>query len=148
LFLRIKTSSNKEIKLSAAHLVAQQSGERFKQARELSRGESLTIYENGEIREDRIESIEIERVQSYTAPLTWHGTLLVNGVLASSYAHIRSHRLAHFAMLPVRIWWRLFNKNNHFSFNIEKQQNGTHWFPKLLEKFTESYLMRNVLILD
>jgi len=36
------------------------------------------------------------------APLTTSGNLVVDGVLASSYAEINSHRVAHWAMAPVR----------------------------------------------
>ena len=39
------------------------------------------------------------------APLTAHGNLFADGVLASCYAHVRSHNLGHVMMTPVRVFW-------------------------------------------
>lgn len=139
-FLHLKTESNHELKVSGSHLIAQNLGATFIRARELRTGDLLTtVDESSEsIREERIDSIRVESVKSYSAPLTWHGTLLVNDVLTSSYAHVKSHRLAHFGMTPVRFWWYLFDKKSDWA--IRKQANGTHWFPSLLERFADSYL--------
>ena len=42
------------------------------------------------------------------APLTADGDLFADAVLASCYAHVRSHELGHLTMAPVRaLWWAL-----------------------------------------
>lgn len=39
------------------------------------------------------------------APLTADGNLFADGVLASCYAHVRSHELGHLTMAPIRALW-------------------------------------------
>lgn len=57
----------------------------------------------GEVRPSRIISIlEKEDTGAY-APLTEAGNVLVDGVLASSYALVEDHQLAHWAFGPVRL---------------------------------------------
>lgn len=151
-FLHIKTESNYELRVSGSHLIAQNMGATFIQARDLRPGDLLTTRDESSggsdspLREERIDSIRIEPVKSYMAPLTWHGTLMVNDVLTSSYAHVRSHRLAHVGMTPVRLWWYVFDKQSDWA--IRKQPNGTHWFPSLLERLADSYLFAALSLIN
>ena len=134
---------NRSMSVSASHLVALSDGQ-FKLARNLRKGDALVAYITGTRvqRVELIESIGIERVQSYAAPLTTSGTLLVNGLLCSCYATIESHRLGHWAMLPVR-WWHMVQHHLRplveFQFpkldnmmRIGKQRDGIHWYPEFL----------------
>ncbi|KAM9856358.1 desert hedgehog protein [Aulostomus maculatus] len=57
----------------------------------------------GEIRPSRISSVSAEESAGVFAPLTDDGTLFVDGVLASSYALVEDHRLAHWAFGPLRL---------------------------------------------
>ncbi|KAJ3584432.1 hypothetical protein NHX12_014927 [Muraenolepis orangiensis] len=60
------------------------------------------------------------------APLTAHGTLVVDGVLASCYAAVDSHELAHAAFWPLRVllrWW--VAAGGH-------QDRGLHWYARFL----------------
>ena len=52
--------------------------------------------------------IELEKIVHYGAyaPLTEHGTLLVDNTLVSCFANVFSHELAQFSFLPVRLWKR------------------------------------------
>ncbi len=70
------------------------------------------------------------------------GDLLVDNILMSNYALIKSHTLAHNAMAPARWWYAINNNIKEYlpdsvtaSFMIEKQLNGTHWYPEALHAF-------------
>jgi hypothetical protein len=47
--------------------------------------------------------------KGYYSPLTMKGTLLVNQLLVSSFAHINNHHLAQLFMFPLRCYYQ-FNK--------------------------------------
>jgi len=147
LFFNIKTYSNKNIRVSGSHLMAIENG-RYKFAKNLNRDETIITFDfEKQVKiEEKIESILIEEVDGYAAPLTMSGNLLVNGILTSSYAVIDSHDLAHAVMSPVRWWYTLANTLAHSlpqtlssSIQIEKQMNGTHWFPSILHSVTNNY---------
>ena len=121
----------------------------FKFAQNLKREESIIAYDfEKQIQvEEKIESILIEPVESYAAPLTMSGTMLVDGILVSNYAIIDSHLIAHSVMAPARWWYTIHGFINQAipesisaSMQIEKQMNGTHWYPTMLHSLTSTYL--------
>lgn len=57
----------------------------------------------GGVRPSQIISVSVEESVGVYAPLTEDGTLFVDGVLASSYALVEDHRLAHWAFGPLRL---------------------------------------------
>ncbi|KAK0133854.1 Indian hedgehog B protein [Merluccius polli] len=59
------------------------------------------------------------------APLTTHGTLVVDGVLASCYAAMDRHDLAHAAFLPLRAMHGWAGTTRH-------QDEGLHWYARFL----------------
>lgn len=143
LFLNITTSSDKNLRVSGTHLISIPNGE-FKFAKELYRGDTIMTYDSKTQMqtEDTIKSILIEPVSGYAAPLTMSGTLLVENILLSNYALLESHDLAHSVMAPVRWWYTINSEMRQVipssvsnSLEIEKQLNGTHWFPGMLHAF-------------
>jgi len=75
------------------------------------------------------------------APLTSSGTIVVDGVAASCYAFVSSHRVAHTSMAPLRLaagacsWWRC--RDNTASRPVV---DGVHWYAHLLRRLTELLL--------
>lgn len=69
-------------------------------------GDYILIHKaEGQISTSRIISVSVVGSLGVYAPLTEDGTLFVNGILASSYALIEDHRLAHWAFGPLRIFF-------------------------------------------
>lgn len=143
LLLNITTNTNKNVRVSGTHLVPIQNGQ-FKFARELYRGDQIVTYDPESKTQvlETIKSILIEPATGYVAPLTMSGDLLVDNILMSNYAVIESHNLAHSVMAPVR-WWYAANSNMKSmlpesvarTLGIDKQMNGTHWYPGVLHSF-------------
>ncbi|KAM3618845.1 uncharacterized protein V6R79_025752 [Siganus canaliculatus] len=68
-------------------------------------GDCVLIHKaDGHIRPSQIISVSVEESVGVYAPLTDAGTVFVNGVLASSYALVEDHQLAHRAFGPVRLF--------------------------------------------
>lgn len=59
------------------------------------------------VRLTTLSKIKKSRGRGVYAPLTSHGTLLVNGYLVSCYATVADHSLAHDSLSPLRMWLRL-----------------------------------------
>uniref|UniRef100_A0A3Q2P4Z5 Hedgehog protein n=1 Tax=Fundulus heteroclitus TaxID=8078 RepID=A0A3Q2P4Z5_FUNHE len=61
------------------------------------------------------------------APLSQHGSIVVNGVLASCYATVDSHYLSHWVLAPLRLVYRIIGPS-------QVQNDGLHWYPWILQK--------------
>lgn len=67
-------------------------------------GDCVLIHTaEGQVHPSQILSVSVEESVGVYAPLTEAGTLFVDGVLASSYALVEDHRLAHWAFGPLRL---------------------------------------------
>lgn len=67
------------------------------------------------------------------APLTRSGSIVVDGVLASCYAALDSHGLAHWVLAPLRFFYSLMGPS-------EAQSDGLHWYPRLLQRLGRTLL--------
>ncbi|CAJ1082053.1 sonic hedgehog protein A [Xyrichtys novacula] len=138
LFYVIETDLGHRITLTAAHLlfVSQNSteGERMSAvfASQVQPGQKVFVFDA-----DRLEPVTVKRIYTQEhegsfAPVTVQGTVVVDQVLASCYAVIEDHELAHWALAPVRLaHWvstSLFSSQPRAS----AQNDGVHWYSKIL----------------
>ncbi|KAM9332957.1 sonic hedgehog protein [Pholidichthys leucotaenia] len=143
LFYVIETDAGPKITLTAAHLLfvahnrssTHAAQERMSAifASHVQPGQEIFVLEGVE----RLVPVTVKRIYTEThegsfAPVTAQGTLVVDQVLASCYAVVEDHDLAHWALAPVRLahWlssW-LFSSQHQPS----AQKDGVHWYSKVL----------------
>eukprot|EP01006_Ploeotia_vitrea_P065696 TRINITY_DN93649_c0_g1_i1.p1 TRINITY_DN93649_c0_g1~~TRINITY_DN93649_c0_g1_i1.p1 ORF type:complete len:284 (-),score=18.51 TRINITY_DN93649_c0_g1_i1:158-1009(-) len=116
---------NQGLTVSSAHLLWSVKDSNFMSAESLSVGDTILV--EGE--ESTVSSIEEVEKHGVYAPLTQSGKLLVNGVLASCYAHWPSHFTAHLSFAPLRVW----DSINHFVGNEQHVQKGINWYAQWLQ---------------
>ncbi|KAF7659145.1 hypothetical protein LDENG_00002540 [Lucifuga dentata] len=80
-----------------------------------------------------VTHVEVQRGSGLYAPLTQHGSIVVNGVLASCYAAVDKHHLAHWVLAPLRFFYSLMGPS-------EPQTEGLHWYPRLLQRLGQMLL--------
>jgi hypothetical protein len=112
--LRLVSSTGYSIELTEGHLINIKN-RGYIRAHEVAIGDFL-YADSSEIEVTLIEKIT---KRGYTAPLTKSGTLLVNNILASCYAEVKSQTVAHLAMNPISIWYDL---NKFFGYQAYSQE--------------------------
>ncbi|KAI5103789.1 sonic hedgehog protein A precursor, partial [Silurus meridionalis] len=134
-FRVIETKSPRtRISLTEAHLLftAQNFTLTETFAGDVEPGQEVMIVEEGgagqRIRAVRVDRIYEEAREGWFAPLTGHGTIVVDDVLTSCYAAVRNQKLAHLAFAPVR----LVHKVAPFLFHGSLQDDGVHWYADIL----------------
>ena len=133
-YLRIQFTNGQSFTVSKHHLVFKQENENSKVAvfaEEISVGDNLFKLSDRDktLQPVKVTSIKETLRHGAFAPLTDQGTLLIDGVLTSCYAEIRSHRLAHLALTPLRLWKSWFPS--------KEVQDGIQWYAKQLQKGVE-----------
>ncbi|XP_036424695.1 indian hedgehog signaling molecule a [Colossoma macropomum] len=73
----------------------------------------------------RVSRIKMKEDTGAFAPLTRHGTVVVNDIVSSCYAATDQHQLAHWAFGPLRALHSWGGPMGH-------QAEGVHWYPSLL----------------
>ncbi|XP_075903741.1 sonic hedgehog protein [Nelusetta ayraudi] len=160
LFYVIETESGQEITLTAAHLLfVGGGGSNSTQgggggggrggmspvfASQVRRGQTVFVHDAAAA---RLQPVAVRRIytrehEGSYAPLTAHGTVVVDRVLASCYAVIEDHELAHWALAPARLaHWvssAVFGSNQQRQEEkveqVEQveQAEGVHWYSRLL----------------
>ncbi|KAG9340250.1 hypothetical protein JZ751_021691 [Albula glossodonta] len=110
-FLIMETEDGQRLSITPSHLVFQAPNHTLEHGRYQAQFASrtrpghymLTQGEGSGLRPSRVVSVTWTEGRGVYAPLTEHGTLFVDGVLASSYAAVEDHGLAHWAFAPLRL---------------------------------------------
>lgn len=84
----------------------------------------------------RVTAVTVGAGVGAYAPLTQHGTLAVDGVLASCYAAVDAHDLAHWAFAPLRLCYRVSAILGSKAPPPPKAHypHGVHWYSRLLHR--------------
>lgn len=129
-FLSLETEDGHRLALTPHHLVflaphcrLDSSEYQAQFASRAKTGDCVLIHTaEAQVRPSRIISVSEEESVGVYAPLTEAGSVFVEGVLASSYALVDDHRLAHWAFGPVRL---LFSLNQLLWGKTRKEQQTT-----------------------
>lgn len=80
-----------------------------------------------------VTSVKEQRRSGLYAPLTQHGSIMVNSVLVSCYAAINSPQLAHWVLAPLRLVYSFITP-------AQPQSDGLHWYPQILQWLGRMFL--------
>ncbi|KAM3860522.1 sonic hedgehog protein [Diretmus argenteus] len=140
LFYVIETESGQKITLTAAHLlfvVRNSTGDRRMSAvfaSQVQPGQHVLVFDEAH---ERLTPVTVKRIYTQEhegsfAPVTVQGTVVVDRVLASCYAVIEDHELAHWALAPVRLSHWVSSWLSHPQSRGTAQKDGVHWYSKIL----------------
>ena len=128
LFKEVTTVSGRQLSLTSSHLLPTDE-QGYVMAKNLQPGMHIYVVgDKGVLVTEKVSNVTDVVKQGYVAPLTSEGTVLVNGVGASCYATISSHRVAHAALSPMRWWYGVLGA----SWEGSSDAVGVHWFAKML----------------
>lgn len=143
LFYTLQTEAGARLSLTAAHLVFVSEGNcsegavpgcgalRTVYASDAQPGQCVLVSEgkagqrHGEGRLSRITRVRVRESRGAFAPLTAQGTVVVDGVVASCYAVVDQHSLAHWAFSPLRLI-------HSWTGSTGRHGDGIHWYSQLL----------------
>ncbi|XP_061569680.1 sonic hedgehog protein [Cololabis saira] len=148
IFYVIETESGHRIRLTAAHLIftADNSTEAQQQQRLRLRasavfaskvlpGQKVFVSEAERLVPATVTRIYTETHQGSYAPVTAQGSVVVDRVLASCYAVVENHQLAHCALAPLRLaHWvsSLLFTSPPPPAASSAHEDGVHWYSKVL----------------
>lgn len=163
-YLRLETSSGRSITITPNHLIHTSSARIAPHMHAFSTAHSsvrITFASNVEqghyiytvdsltrqLRAEQVVRVSQVRAHGLYAPLTKHGTIVVNDYVTSCYAQIDSHSIAHACLAPMRLVYDLYSTfiarptphlnssqntlDNDFMLT-SNNQNGVHWYADIL----------------
>ncbi|XP_068437834.1 sonic hedgehog protein isoform X2 [Clinocottus analis] len=151
LFYVIETDSGQKITLTAAHLLfvghnatttTEEEEEEEEEEEQMSAvfasqvrtGQKVFVFDS---ERSRLSPVTVKRIYTQEhegsfAPVTVQGTVVVDRVLASCYAVIEDHELAHWALAPVRLAHWVSSLLCSSQPPVRAQKDGVHWYSKIL----------------
>ncbi|KAL4716650.1 hypothetical protein ACJJTC_008285 [Scirpophaga incertulas] len=132
-FIEVTAENGEKITATPSHLLllAAADGWRDAFAGNVEIGDVLLTRGPGAVmRPSRVVDTRVVSRRGVYAPLTRSGTIIVDGALASCYALVRSHALAHAAMAPLR-WLASLSPD---------EDRGVHWYASALYSFGDIVL--------
>ncbi|CAF4767150.1 unnamed protein product [Pieris macdunnoughi] len=126
-FIEVTAENGVTITTTRSHLLLLASADGWREvfAADVEIGDVLLTRGQGPVmRPSRVIKTKIVTRKGIYAPLTKSGTIIVDDALASCYAIVNSHSLAHAAMAPLR-WMSSWSKSNELS-------KGVHWYANAL----------------
>jgi len=101
-------------------------------AKDINPNHYIFIKLNNTLVSRRVISTRHVTQTGYSAPLTYSGNIIVDDVASSCYASVSRHWLAHLALLPVRVYSRLWEISCSNSDNTTNIIVGVHWYAQWL----------------
>ncbi|XP_041372035.1 sonic hedgehog protein A-like [Gigantopelta aegis] len=163
LFYTISTDSGREVTLTPKHLIYVADGNSsdlsvsVRYAEDVREGHHLLLADsdvtddvtNGRITLSRVTGIKARTEVGVYAPLTAHGSVVVDGIAVSCYAYINDADLAHFVFAPMRGLHALYSYlpwlDGRVRTNTTERVSGIHVYAKLLYDFASLFMSRNTL---
>nr|XP_056708026.1 indian hedgehog protein-like [Euleptes europaea] len=96
-------------------------------------GQYVLAAEGAELRPARVSAVSEQVDTGAYAPLTSHGTVVVDDVAASCFALVQEQRLAQLAFWPLRLFHSLAGSHR-------TQPEGVHWYSALLYRLGRAFL--------
>nr|VDH80594.1 hedgehog [Euperipatoides kanangrensis] len=168
-FYNIETDSGNRITLTPSHLLFVSNNYSLKSrnmypifARDIQEGQYVYVIKK--LTHNHHDSGNFERITNITstidngviAPLTKHGTIIVDKVWVSCYAIINDQTLAHWAFAPVRayfttkesflyLWSHILHYNQNKNQTLMEPSKGVHWYADILYNFATWVLPERIL---
>nr|XP_061810016.1 sonic hedgehog protein-like isoform X1 [Nerophis lumbriciformis] len=138
LFHVVETDAGHRITLTAAHLLfvvnnsTEGRGASAVFASEVRPGQEVLVPDGERLRPATVARVSTEEHVGSYAPVTTQGTLVVDRVLASCYAVVSSHELAHWALAPLRLAYWVSSVLSAEQAGNSTHEDGVHWYSKVL----------------
>ncbi|XP_071847796.1 uncharacterized protein [Apostichopus japonicus] len=102
-FVRLQTSSSKDLRISPGHLLPVGSLGSNVAAKDVSLGNVIFTLQDGVMMPDKVTSVTYELCRGAYCPMTMDGTIVVNDVATSCYTTFFPSPLAHALLSPIRV---------------------------------------------
>jgi hypothetical protein len=144
MFQIIHDSSGNFISLTSSHLVYV-IDKGYVNAARIKIKDKLRIYskETDNLIDFTVEKISFDLKKGFIAPLTFQGNILVNNIHASCYAEINSHSTADWAMMPVKLWYKIskYFRDQSEESNIVEISQFSYFMYNLVSNYLPSLLI-------
>jgi hypothetical protein len=128
--------------MTSQHLIFEIGHGKYIKAAKIQVGDKLRVFstEKQGFDEFLVSEISFDVKQGFIAPLTNHGTLMVNGVDASCYAEINNHHLADLFMYPVKMWHQLSKTFAFANSKFSQDEVNPSLYSNILYKFASNFM--------